>query len=342
MLGTHLKSYSESTSKKRKSSSEKSEIQDKKRTTEATDISKKKSVSLATLGRAYGNNVSKLNVQKASRRHQSAQELREPWHSSSKNESRVYGDYYSWQASISYLETRRADSIISKGMKLFINEYTRNLQKCQIFERGHNVHPFATARLELLKKGYIANSSISSVFYDIDSRETFASNGIRKKNPANVKSLTLSALKTIELIRKFKSGKSIKEDLLVADKKEIGSTMNESRSSLMQKQSVLTKKNKNLDESNVIVEETEQKLLNRDGKNSDISIVYMGQNNKKNLDEQRVLSQNYSTNMKDNFYGVSPVISLQSMASLNKDENVKSVKALHPNAGVKRLSISRR
>lgn len=344
---TDLKVHTDiTTSKKRKSSSEKVEVYDKERS-----HAEKKASSLATVGRAYGNNISKLNVLRASTRPQSAQELREPWHSSSRTESRIYGDYYTWQTSITYLETHRTDTIISKGMKLFIHEYTRKLQRCQIFERGHNVEPFGTARLELLNKGCNGSSVQESL-------ESFASSGTRKNSKnGNVKSLTLSALKTIELIRKYKSGKSIKEDLQVADKKE-NSTKNQNtkvetkenwdksnvispnttssghevRTSRSKTNKKRSSQIKNLDKNEIIEEETDQQILKLNGKNSDISIACdLGQNIPKNLQEQKT---NYSTNQ-TNLLGVSSVESLQSTGSFDKAKYVKSVK-------VNSLSIDRR
>lgn len=160
--------------------------------------------SLATLGRAYGNNVSKLNVAKVSEKQQSALELREPWHSSSRTGSREYGDYFSWQASVTHLEAHRIDVINSKGIKHFICDYMAKLQKCQTFERGHRVTPFASIRIELLNKR-CDEGSRTDVGDEVDSKND----------------LSISASKTIELIRKYKSGRSIDSDLQVSKKKRI-------------------------------------------------------------------------------------------------------------------------
>lgn len=281
---TQLKAHLESTPKKSKStptkySSNLEKILESSSTSvkgiedvKSTNLPNKKAESLARLGRAYGNNISKLNVFKQTPRHQSAQELREPWVSSSKTESRVYGDYYSWQAGLSYLEGQRTKIILSKGMKHFMDGYMRKLQRCQIFERGHNVEPFATARLQLINKNNVAKSSKTNVLQD--SRDSFGSNWARK-NPKNTlvsdKSVTVAALKTIELIRKYKNGESIEGDLRVADKNvatlgnnkrssgqevsKSGTTSDKNRSSSTQnQQKILTKKIRNPNESNLSVD----------------------------------------------------------------------------------------
>lgn len=361
MSGTQVQSESRTSAKNKK-------VQD---AIEVAKVQKKKAESLATLGREYGNNISKLNVLKAAPRHRSAQELREPWQSSSRTESRVYGDYYSRQATISYLETHRTDLIISKGITNFVNDYTKKLHRCQIFERGHNVEPFATTRLELLNKGTTAKTSITEVIYE--SRESFASSGVRKNTKNNAtdgKGMPISALKTIELIRKYKSGKSIEEDLIVTDKKENVPTTNKNRSSSLQRQNGLTKQSTNRDKINVSsvangrttnknrslpmqsaktfakqkansdksVEKAKPKPLKQEGKSSELTDV------QKYVDEQKefALKSSYSTNLANNLFSVSPVISLQSTTSFDKDKYVKSVKALHPNTGVNSLIISRR
>lgn len=275
MTETQLKAFRESTSKKLSSikvgnSLEKVSpsiegIRDAKNAIVSTKIPIKRAESLARLGRAYGNNISKLNVLKPSPIHQSAHELREPWHSSSKTESREYGDYYSWQSSLSYLETNRSKVILYKGMKQFIDEYMRKLLRCQIFERGHNVEPFATARLDLVNKGKIAKSSKLEVVYE--SRDSFRSNGIRKNVKNKVTNVPISALKTIELIRKYKNGESIEDDLQATDKNVVspgndklfvgqevnksGSTTSRNRSLSTQNQKITTKKDENSDKSDV-------------------------------------------------------------------------------------------
>lgn len=195
---------------------------------EVTDVPKKRATestqSLATLGRAYGNNISRQNVLKASPRPQSTHDIKEPWHKSSKTESREYGDYFSWQSGLSFLETHRVSIIDSKGINHFFNEYMKKLQRCQIFERGHNVTPFASVRFELLNKACngkssrtnVVNESVESVVGVGKSHDSIHKN---KVDTTKAKNLSVATLKTIELLRKFKSGKSIEADLLVSKKR---------------------------------------------------------------------------------------------------------------------------
>lgn len=180
--------------------------------------------SLAKLGREYGNTVSKQNVLKAAERTQSANKLNQQ--TSLKTASREYGDFFSWQTGVSYLENNRIDIINSKGIKHFTDEYTRKLQKCQEFESGHHVEPFASARLELLKKGFDANRSKIDVVdenfqnIEVDKGPENTENYVATDSKTDTKTLSVSTLKTIELIRKFKSGQSIAGDLHMSKKNE--------------------------------------------------------------------------------------------------------------------------
>ncbi len=240
-------------------------IQSERDTLVAATRPKKPSESLATIGRVYGNNISKLNVLKPQqKRHQSARELREPWVSSSKTEAREYGDYYSWQARLSYLEAQRINITTSKGVEPFIDEYMKKLFRCQMFERGHNVEPFASGRLEVLNRSGNANNSNVDVVHD--SKESFASNRYRRENftssvyRKNIKSsnaLPVAALKTIEMIRKHKNGQPIADELEVTNRKRI-SVGNDRRlsgqqviTSSLQNQKISPKQNKSRSDMNV-------------------------------------------------------------------------------------------
>ncbi|XP_037038416.1 uncharacterized protein LOC119075954 [Bradysia coprophila] len=173
------------------------------------------SLPLARIGRAYGNDISKLNLMKPLARRSSEYEVREPWHSSSKTDTREYGDYYSWQARLTYLEVNRFSIIASKGVKHFVDEYMKKLLKCEIFERGHNVELFASVRQEILDRGNNSSSLKNDVVQD--SRDSFGINRYRKN--AKSAKIPASALKTIELIRKYRSGQSI--DALLRVNKEV-------------------------------------------------------------------------------------------------------------------------
>lgn len=196
----------------------------KKRATQSTQ-------SLVTLGRAYGNNISKQYIHKASSRHQSTQDIREPWHTSSKTESREYGDYFSWQTGLSFLETHRISIINSKGIQHFVDEYMKKLQRCQIFERGHNVEPFASVRHDLLNNVYGGKNSRTSVVCEsVENVGSYKSYDSIHKNKnaldAKTKNLSDAALKTIELLRKLKHGKSIEADLQMSKISGLGVNKN--------------------------------------------------------------------------------------------------------------------
>lgn len=171
------------------------------------------SLSLARIGRTYGNDISKLNLMKPYVRRQSENEYREPWHSSSKTDTREYGDYYGWQTRLAYLEVNRVAIIASRGVKEFVNEYMKKLLRCEIFERGHKVELFATARYECLSKMNNASSSKSNVIQD--SKDSFGLNKYRKNSRSS--SIPVSALRTIEMIKKYRSGQPI-DDLLTTSK----------------------------------------------------------------------------------------------------------------------------
>lgn len=253
-------------------SSEPTGVQPKKKRSKRI-IRKRRAVpvagSLATIGREYGNTVSKQNVLKSSERAQSLNKLSE--HTSSKTASREYGDFYSWQTGISHLESHRIEIINSKGIKNFIDEYTRKLRKCQEFESAHRVTPFASVRLELLNKGSNGNSpktdlideSVKNVEVDEDVDGAYTGNNVDEisvvsnDTKTDTKNLSASTLKTIELIRKYKSGQSIKDYLHVNKKNESssdnikndsgqrttrpGSKDNKNRSSSIKKEKILKK-----------------------------------------------------------------------------------------------------
>lgn len=189
----------------------------KKRVTEST------AESLATLGRAYGNNVSKQNVSKVPERSQTVNKVSHSI-SSKSAASREYGDFFSCKTGLTYLETNRVDMIHSKGIKRFTDDYIKKLKKCQEFENGHNVQPFASVRLELLGEN---ENNIPLNDAKNESLKDVAVHNLVKAEEKNVdvaqdktKNLSASALRTIELIKKFKSGQSIEADIQVTKKKE--------------------------------------------------------------------------------------------------------------------------
>lgn len=189
--------------------------------------------SRTSLGRAYGNNISKQNILKASPQQnilKASPQMRGAWHTSSKTQSREYGDYYSWQTGLSYLETHRISVINSKGVTYFIEEYIKKLQKCHIFERGHNVEPFASDRLKLLNKKYNGSNSKTDLVYESHESVDIHKNSNNKADKANTKNVSESALKTIELIRKFKNGQSIEADLQRSPRNDSGVVNNKSES----------------------------------------------------------------------------------------------------------------
>lgn len=189
----------------------------KKRVTEST------AESLATLGRAYGNNVSKQNVSKVPERSQTVNRVNHSI-SSKSAASREYGDFFSCKTGLTYLETNRVDMIHSKGIKRFTDEYIKKLKKCEEFENAHNVQPFASVRLELLGEN---ENKISSNDAKDESKKDVAVHNLVKADEKSVdvaqdktKNLSASALRTIELINKFKSGQSIEADIQVTKKRE--------------------------------------------------------------------------------------------------------------------------
>lgn len=204
--------------------------------------------SLATLGREYGNNVSKQNVSKMPERSQPMTKLNHSV-SSKTAASREYGDFFSWQSGLSYLETNRVDQIHSKGIKRFTDEYMKKLKKCEEFESSHSVKPFASVRLKLLdenrNKNNVQDDGVTgrwnnvSVPNVVDSDHNKTDETIittpTSDTPNETKNLSTAALKTIEIINKFKSGRSIEADLIVKKKKEsvVDETKNGSRQSVL-------------------------------------------------------------------------------------------------------------
>lgn len=179
--------------------------------------------SLATIGRAYGNNVSKQNVVKVPERPQVINKSGP----SKVVTSREYGDFFSCQTGLMYLETNRIDMINSKGIKNFTDEYLKKLKKCEAYEKAHNVKPFASVRLELLSEGLNNNVSVSDVVdgnlqnVDVYNLDDDKEEKVATATHTEMKALSASALKTIEIIKKFKSGHSIEADLQVRKKPEI-------------------------------------------------------------------------------------------------------------------------
>lgn len=251
----------------------------KKRVTESA------AESLVTLGRAYGNNVSKLNVVKVSEQPQLANKLAEQ--TSAKKASREYGDYFSGQTGLSYFESNRVDIITSKGIKRFTDEYTKKLMKCQEFEKKNNVQPFASDRLELLNKTCDGNSpktdAVDESTKKIDGDKSLESVNENTKIPevANdpiigPKNISAAALKTIEIIKKFKSGQSIETELNVGKKNESqisnksdkgqratrsGTIANKNRSSSKENEKILTKQTENSDKTiSVVTKKTDEDL----------------------------------------------------------------------------------
>lgn len=183
--------------------------------------------SLATKGREYGNNVSRQNVAKIPERSPTAGKLN---HSISKSAaSREYGDFFSCQSGLTYLETNRIDQIQAKGIKRFIDEYLKKLKKCEEFESGHSVKPFASVRLKLLNDA--GNGKESTV---------------TESTPVATRSLPGAAIKTIEIINRFKAGKSINLAELVTAKKNSESV--EANAQNDRRESI-SKENQNLNET---------------------------------------------------------------------------------------------
>lgn len=183
----------------------------KKKSTESTHES------LATLGRAYGNTVSKQNVSKVS---EQPQPIPKSGQGVSKAAtSREYGEFSTCKTGLTYLETNRIDVINSKGIKSFTDDYMKKLKKCEAYEQGHNVEPFASVRLKLLNEGLNNFRSLQDV--DRYSRvKTEEKKTVANASLTETKNITTAALKTIEIIKKFKSGQSIAADLQVRKKAE--------------------------------------------------------------------------------------------------------------------------
>ncbi len=208
--------------------------------------------SLATVGRAYGNNVSKLNVSKVPERSQTVNKLNHSV-SSKTAASREFGDFFSCKTGLTHLEAHRVDQINSKGIKRFTEEYLKKLKKCEEFESAHNVQPFASVRLELLNEGR-GNNTGTDDQAAIRMKSDSVSNVEDAQDKADEpKALSVAALKTIELIKKFKSGQSIDADLLVAKQRKsdaVVDTENRSqqrivRSGSNKSRSTSTEKNQN-------------------------------------------------------------------------------------------------
>lgn len=226
----------------------------KKRVTEPT------AESLATLGRAYGNTVSKQNVSKVPQRTQTINKLSHSV-SSKTAESREYGDFFSCQTGLSYLETHRIDMINSKGIKRFTDDYLKKLRKCQEFERGHNVQPFASVRLELLGEGsrgkvspndVVDGNLIATNVQNVDGDHKNAEKNVVAVTNIEPKNLSAAAVKTIEIIKKFQSGSSIEADLQVPKKKEpeVANAKINSRQKEKENETALAKEKENSDKTN--------------------------------------------------------------------------------------------
>lgn len=185
--------------------------------------------SLAAVGREYGNNVSKRNIEKVSERPHIVKQLGQGVLSKTAA-SREYGDFFSWKTGLAYLEEHRIDQIQSKGIKRFADEYLKKLERCEEFESGHNVQPFASARLQLLKRAEKNNVSQDSgnwkygAFSNADGHDDKNVESAPLALSVERKNISVAAMKTIGLIQKFKNGESIEADLRVNKKKENSAT----------------------------------------------------------------------------------------------------------------------
>lgn len=185
--------------------------------------------SLAVVGREYGNNVSKRNIEKVSERPHIVKQLGQGVLSKT-SASREYGDFFSCKTGLAYLEAHRIDQIQSKGIKRFADEYLKKLERCEEFESGHNVEPFASARLQLLnrvEKNNVSQDSGNRKYGAFSNADGHDDKNVEPAPPAlsvERKNVSVAAMKTIGLIQKFKNGESIEADLHVNKKKENSAT----------------------------------------------------------------------------------------------------------------------